>query len=292
MSRGTQALLSLVGAGPGDPELITLKAIKELRRADVILYDSLVNPKIFNLAFEGLDKLPELIFVGKRKGHKSISQEEINKLILEQLRLHKYVLRLKGGDPFIFARGVEELAVAKKHGYDYKVIPGLTSGLAVPVARGISLTLRESSDSVTLVTGHNPTDDQIENWARILDSGATIVIYMGLSNVVKIIDGLKENLDLSLPVIAIHNGTLDDEKVVTSVLGSLTQDMINSGIQSPAILIFGQHISTSLQYSDKAELRKLYADDASTGQFTRPLESKLTSMYLIDHADESRLELG
>ncbi len=202
--------------------------------------------------------------------------------------MHKHVLRLKGGDPFIFARGVEELAVAKKHGYDYKVIPGLTSGLAVPVARGISLTLRESSDSVTLVTGHNPTDDQIENWARILDGGATIVIYMGLSNVVKIIDGLKQNLDLSLPVIAIHNGTLDDEKIVASVLGSLTQDMINSGIQSPAILIFGQYISTSLQYSDKSELRKLYGDDVSTGQFTRPLSNKLSSMYMIDHADESR----
>ena len=251
MRRNKQALLSLVGAGPGDPELITLKALKELQRADIILYDSLVNPQIFNLAFEELKTLPELMFVGKRKGHESIKQEEINKLILEQLRLGKHVLRLKGGDPFIFARGVEEIELAKNHGYDYKVIPGLTSGLAVPVARGITLTLRDSSDSVTLVTGHQPTSEQLESWARILDMGATVVVYMGLSNVVKIIDGLKENLDISLPVIAIHNGTLEDEKIVVSSLENLAQDMINSGIQSPALLIFGQHISNNLQYSDK-----------------------------------------
>lgn len=251
MLQNKRALLSLVGAGPGDPELITLKAIKELRQADIILYDSLVNPQIFNLAFEGLKKLPELMFVGKRKGHESISQDAINKLILDQLRLGKHVLRLKGGDPFIFARGVEEIEVAKNHGYSYNIVPGLTSGLAVPVARGITLTLRNSSDSVTLVTGHQPTTEQLENWARILDMGATIVIYMGLSNVVKIIEGLKENLDLTLPVIAIHNGTLEDEKVLVSTLGDLAQDMINSGIQSPAILIFGQHVSNSLQYPNK-----------------------------------------
>ncbi len=286
MQKSTQALLSLVGAGPGDPELITVKAIKELRKADVILYDSLVNPQIFNLAFEGLERLPELIFVGKRRGQNSISQEDINKLILEQLRLHKHVLRLKGGDPFIFARGVEELEVAKNHGYDYKVIPGLTSGLAVPVARGITLTLRDSSDSVTLVTGHQPDDEKLENWARILDTGATIVIYMGLSNVVKIIDGLKQNLDTDLPVIAIHNGTLDDEKIVVSTLEHLAQAMINSGIQSPAILIFGQHISNSLQYPNRSDIRKLYLDDVEPGQFTHPLNNKLSPMYLVDTVDE------
>jgi uroporphyrin-III C-methyltransferase len=282
MQRRGQALLSLVGAGPGDPELITVKAIKSIQSADIILYDSLVNPQIFNLALEGLVKVPELIFVGKRRGHQSISQEDINKLILEQLRLGKHVLRLKGGDPFIFARGVEELEVAKKHGYDYKVIPGLTSGLAVPVARGITLTLRDSSDSVTLVTGHQPTADQLENWARNLDTGSTIVIYMGLSNIVKIIDGLKENLDATLPVIAIHNGTLDDEKIVISTLGYLAQDMINSGIQSPAILIFGQHISNSLQYSDKASIARLYASDANSGTFTNPLLNKAHTMYLTE----------
>jgi uroporphyrin-III C-methyltransferase len=256
LNKNTEALLSLVGAGPGDPELITIKAVKELRRADVILYDSLVNPQIFDLAFAGLEKLPELIFVGKRKGHKSISQEEINKLILEQLGLSKHVLRLKGGDPFIFARGVEEIEVAKAHGYDYNVVPGLTSGLAVPVARGITLTLRDSSDSVTLATGHQATADQLNNWAGILNTGATIVIYMGLSNVVKIIDGLKGKLDITLPAIAIHNGTLEDEKVVISTLEHLAQDMINSGIQSPAILIFGQHISHGLQYVENSRYCK------------------------------------
>ncbi len=252
---GRTALLSLVGAGPGDPELITIKALKELQRADIILYDSLVNQQIFQLAFQGLEKLPELIFVGKRKGHQSISQEEINALILEQLRLNKHVLRLKGGDPFIFARGVEELEVAKKHGYDYRVIPGLTSGLAIPVARGIALTLRDCSDSVTLVTGHQPNDEKISNWARILGTGATVVVYMGLSTVVKIIDGLKQYLDINLPVIAIHNGTLDDEKIVVSTLGNLAQDMINSGIQSPAILVFGKYINNNFRHHEERRRR-------------------------------------
>ncbi len=308
------ARLTLVGAGPGDPELITIKAIKAIKSADVILYDSLVNPRIFNLAFEDIDpylrtkwidsidlapedidpnqinawldedssdkysqfiykkaklnpsrsnyqtdKIPELIFVGKRKGRESIAQEDINKMILEQLRLGKHVLRLKGGDPFIFARGVEEIEIAKIHGYDYSVIPGLTSGLAVPVAKGITLTLRGSSDSVTLVTGHQITDDKIENWARILDSGATVVVYMGLSNVVKIIDGLKTNTEASLTAIAIHNGTLEDEKVVVSSLDRLAQDMINEGIKSPAILIFGQHVSNSFQ----SESTKLFLTGAN-----------------------------
>lgn len=309
----TTALLTLVGAGPGDPELITVKALKEIKNADVILYDSLVNPRIFNLAFdEDIDvynktkwldninlapddfdasiiyqwfnernkqidflntsnrrvrkkvtktKLPELIFVGKRKGHKSIKQEDINSLILDRLKAGQHVLRLKGGDPLIFARGVEELEVAKKHGYDYQVIPGLTSGLAAPVSRAIALTRRGQSDSVTLVTGHEINEEKLAIWARIIETGAALVVYMGLSNVVEILAGLKRELDLELPALAIHNGTLEDEKIVISTLQRLAQDMINHGIKSPAILVFGKFINTALNFDTANELLKLTSSE-------------------------------
>lgn len=312
MKRKTQALLSLAGAGPGDPELISIKALKAIQKADVVLYDSLVNPQVFNLAFENFDpynqtkwidsidlapddfdssviyewlneqnqeldllspsnrreakqpsksRYPELIFVGKRKGHKSVKQEDINNLILDRLKAGQHVLRLKGGDPFIFARGVEELEIAKDNGYDYQVIPGLTSGLAVPVSRAISLTRRGQSDSVTLVTGHEIDELKLETWARILDSGSTLIVYMGLSNVVQILRGLKKNLNIDMPALAIHNGTLENEKVVTSNLQSLAQDMINHGIKSPAILIFGKYINPDLKINIANEISKIKPEE-------------------------------
>lgn len=300
-------MLILVGAGPGDPELITLKGLKAIQEADIVLYDSLINPKIFNLAFPNFDlsdriqwldsinlapddfdpqtictwhdddesgsysnylhrklsrlessyklnQLPELVFVGKRRGHKSVSQDDINTLILKNLRAGKTVVRLKGGDPFIFARGVEELEIARLHNYDYKVIPGLTSGLAVPVSKGITLTMRGLSDSVTLVTGHEITDEKIATWTKTLETGATLIVYMGLSNVVKIIEGLKRNLDSDLTAIAVYNGTLEDERLLVSDLENLAQDMINAVIVSPAILIFGKHINNEFLNKDKISL--------------------------------------
>lgn len=234
-------MLILVGAGPGDPELITIKGLKAIQSADIILYDSLVNPKIFDLAFPGTS--PELVFVGKRKGRESITQDDINTLILNNLRAGKTVARLKGGDPFIFARGVEELEIAKAHGYDYQIIPGLTSGLAVPVSKGITLTMRGLSDSVTLVTGHEINDLKINNWTNLLETGSTLVIYMGLSNLVKIIEGIKNKSKDKLTAIAICNGTLEEEKCVISDLENLAQDVINANIKSPTILIFGKYIN-------------------------------------------------
>ena len=236
------AKLSLVGAGPGDPELISLKAIKVLESADVILYDALVNPKIFDL----FKSKAELIFVGKRKGKPSISQEQINELILNKLKQGQDVVRLKGGNPQVLARGIEEIELAQHYGFEYQVIPGLTSGLAIPSARAITLTRREQSDSVTLVTGHQINEKKLKLWTEIILSGGTLVVYMGLSNIVEIIAGFKQKIEPNLTAITIHNGSLEDEKLIISNLSNLAQDLIDNEIKPPALLIFGKHINTEL----------------------------------------------
>lgn len=233
------AKLSLVGAGPGDPELITLKAIKVLEQADVILYDALVSPQIFNL----IKNKPELIYVGKRKGQHSHSQEQINQLILENLELGKHVVRLKGGDPLVFARGVEELELAAKYNYGIELIPGLTSGLALASLNNIPLTRREQSDEVILATGHQITDAKLKLWAEQLASGSSLIIYMGLSNVVQICENLQTKLGKNFPAIAICHGSLDDQKKLISNLSELAQRIIDHGLKSPTILLLGQHIS-------------------------------------------------
>ena len=303
--RSKSGCLILVGAGPGDPELMSIKGLRALQAADIILYDNLVNPKVFDLAFgefnhedknqkHWLEKLnlspddfdpasaledwlpsrrpnrvkprksqsisvhydvvssnglPELIYVGKKHGQKHNSQERINEIILEKLELGKTVVRLKGGDPFIFARGVEELEVAEQNGFEYQIIPGLTSGLALPVNSGIALTLRAKSDSVSLVTGHEITNQKIDNWVRLLDLGSSLVIYMGLINIVEIRTKLLEAVEESMPIAAISCGSTEDEKVIYSSLGSITQDLINKSIKSPTILVVGKHIKQNFKPS-------------------------------------------
>ncbi len=244
-------ILILVGAGPGDPELITVKGLKAIRNADVILYDSLVNTKIFDLAFDDLTQRPEMIFVGKRRGLKENPQEKINDLILEKLNEGKNVLRLKGGDPFIFARGVEEVEHANQAGFKAEIIPGLSSGLSVPVASGTTLTLREKSDAVTLVTAHDFSYEKLQHWAEILRHGSTLVVYMGLFRVVEITDGLMKYLPANFPAIAIQDGSLESEKIIKSDLSSLAQALIDEAAKSPVILVFGAHIARELELVDK-----------------------------------------
>lgn len=241
--------LILVGAGPGDPELITLKALKALKAADVILYDSLVDTGVFKLAFgeDFEDALPELIFTGKRRKHKSIKQEQIHALILEHLALGKNVLRLKGGDPFIFARGVEEAQIANDNGFAVEIIPGLTSGLSIPGLNGVALTLRQKSHGVTLATGHEFDEEKLAYWIDTLKAGYTLVIYMGLFKSAAIIDAFKEALAESFPCIAIQNGSLPSQKIINSNLGNLAQDLIDEAKQDPTLLIFGEYIKQEIQ---------------------------------------------
>ncbi len=231
-------ILVLVGAGPGDPELLTLKAIKELNKADVILYDSLVNTQVFNL----LETNPELVFVGKRKGLDSISQEAINDLILLYLGRGLRVVRLKGGDPLFLARGIEELELASKHSFPCEIVPGLTSGLASASLGAFSLTKRGASQAVLLSTAHELSPELIDLWNSVLVSGSTLVLYMGLSNVVKLCAILAQSQGLDCPAAAISAGSLENEKIIFANLETLPQLIIDRALVSPALIYLGKNL--------------------------------------------------
>jgi len=245
-----KAKLILVGAGPGDPELITLKALRALETADVILYDNLVNQKIFDLV-PALQA--ELVYAGKLKGE-SFRQETINEQILEYLKKDKVVVRLKGGDPFIFARGVEELELAQEQGYQVEVIPGLTSGLAVPVLNKITLTMRNKSDTLVFATGHEINAEKFKLWGDVLAGGNTLLLYMALGNIVEITDALSLKLGEEFPVLAIENGSLEDQRIISSSLSQVNQKLIDKSFKSPVMFVLGKNI---LNNSVNTELRNL-----------------------------------
>jgi uroporphyrin-III C-methyltransferase len=233
--------LILVGAGPGDPELITIKALKAIQEADYILYDGLVNLKILDLAGRDLND-EKLIFVGKKAGE-SYKQTQINDLILKLLLEGGTVLRLKGGDPLIFARASEEIEVALNNDFCYEIIPGITSALGAASIHNIPITLRNKSDSVTLVTGHEVNDQKIKLWSDILNSNATLVIYMGIGNIVKISQDLKALLNEEIPAIIIANASLNNEKIIYTNLSNLSQQIISNCISSPALVYLGKSIT-------------------------------------------------
>jgi uroporphyrin-III C-methyltransferase len=239
MTEAKRAKLFLIGAGPGDPELLTLKAFRLLNDVDTVLYDNLVSTEILDYLFKQAKEV-ELIYVGKKCSEKHITQDDINALILEKLSQGKQVARLKGGDPFIFARGVEEMQLAKDAGYEVEIVPGLTSGLSVPVSLGIPLTLRKKSDAVMIVSAHELSDEKFQSWSAFLMIGGTLLVYMGLHKLAQIREGLPQmNL---MPAILIQSGTLDKEKVLYSTVKEIPELALKENFVSPSILILGKHI--------------------------------------------------
>jgi len=224
-------LVTLIGAGPGDPELLTLKAARALGAADVVLVDELVNRG----CLAHVRSTAKIIEVGKRGGCKSTPQAFIEKLLISHAREKKNVVRLKGGDPFVFGRGGEEVEALRAQGIDVEVIPGITAGTAVPATLGIPVTHREFARGVTFVTGH--TKDGTEpNWQALAHSGTTLVIYMGLRGLEKILSCLKAaGMDASTPACIIENGTLHNQKQRVATLGTLSA----AGFASPALIVIG-----------------------------------------------------
>jgi uroporphyrin-III C-methyltransferase len=221
----------LVGAGPGDPELLTLKAARALAAADVVLVDDLVNRGC--LAHVRADA--RIIEVGKRGGCKSTPQAFIEKLLVLYSRENKTVVRLKGGDPFVFGRGGEEVEALRAQGIEVEVIPGITAGTAVPATLGIPVTHREFARGVTFVTGH--TKDGAEpDWQALARARTTLVIYMGLKGLDRILSALRDaGMDGSTPACLIENGTLRQQKQRVATLGTLRAD----GFAAPALLVIG-----------------------------------------------------
>jgi len=228
--------LTLVGAGPGDVDLITVKGIKALADADVVLYDALANEELLNYAPARAKK----IFVGKRAGRHLFLQHGINRLIVKYAKSHGHVVRLKGGDPFVFGRGLEEIEFAKKHGIKSCVVPGISSALAVPAMQNIPLTHRGISDSFWVVTGTTRTDEFSKDLKLAAQSSSTILILMGMKKLNEIIEVFKASNKKNTPVAIVQNGSLPNEKLGLGTVSTISDVVKEKGLSSPAIIIVGE----------------------------------------------------
>ncbi len=239
-----QAKLTLVGAGPGDAELITLKGIKALQKADVVLYDALANHSL-------LEYVPDnaiVVNVGKRKEQHSYAQFEINQMIVEYALKFGHVVRLKGGDPFVFGRGYEELEYARNFGIETEVIPGVSSSVGVAGANQIPITHRDIARSFWVVTGHTSDGLLPHDLKLAAQSSATIVILMGMSKLDEIVAIFSENGKKETPIAIIQNGTTKQQKSLYGQIGDIQAKVNESGISNPAVIIIGEVVSLHRDY--------------------------------------------
>jgi uroporphyrin-III C-methyltransferase len=239
MSKTILPKITLVGAGPGDPELISVKGLKAIKEADVILYDALVNVQLLNESKS--DAI--VIYVGKRKGEKEYEQSEINKLIVSYSLTHGHVVRLKGGDSFVFGRGSEELEYAHQFGIETHVVPGISSSISVPALAGIPVTHRGVSNSFTVITGtlsDGSLNPEIEN---ALQLNGTLVILMGLSKLKEIqaLYNSKGKQDTSVAVIS--NGSLPEQRAVFGNFNSILEEVKAYEIKAPGIIVIGEVVN-------------------------------------------------
>ena len=229
--------VALVGAGPGDPELLTLKAVRILAAADVVLHDDLVSSGV--LAFANL--AARVIAVGKRGGCPSTPQAFIEQLMIRESRAGAFVVRLTGGDPFVFGRGGEEVDTLRAAGIDVEVVNGVTAGLAAPTAIGVPLTHRSWSQGAIFVTGHGKDAASEPNWAALAQSGLTLVIYMGVARVASIQAGLLAGgMAPGTPVAVVQSASCDAQRQLLSTLQDLPLALQASGLGSPSIIVVGE----------------------------------------------------
>ncbi|PAR20734.1 uroporphyrinogen-III C-methyltransferase [Vibrio metoecus] len=239
-SRATRSQLqagevALVGAGPGDPELLTVKALSYLQQADVVLYDYLVSDDIMAL----IPTETILVCVGKRAGHHSVPQEKTNQLLVDFARQGYRVVRIKGGDPFMFGRGGEELEVLFEAGVKFQIVPGITAAAGATAYAGIPLTHRDYAQSALFVTGHLKAQAEDLDWSTLARGQQTLVIYMGLSNAAAIAEQLQQHgRDANTPVAIIERGTQISQKVLIGTLQTLPSLAIQA--QSPALIVVGE----------------------------------------------------
>jgi uroporphyrin-III C-methyltransferase len=227
--------ITLLGAGPGDPDLMTIKGMKALQNADVVMYDALANEVL-------LDYSPphcKHIYVGKRANDCAFTQDEINAMLISEALAHGHVVRLKGGDPYVFGRGHEELEEIRKAGIEAEIIPGISSAIAAPQAVGIPVTRRGLSDSFWVMTGHTSEGFTSNELISAVKTDATVVILMGLGRLKSIIETYKSVHKHTLPIAVIQNGTLPHQKAVVSTIEFIEEDVKNAEIKTPAIIVIG-----------------------------------------------------
>jgi uroporphyrin-III C-methyltransferase len=252
--------LYLIGAGPGDPELLTLKAARVLKQCDVVLYDRLVSAEILRLARPDAER----IYVGKHEGEQETKQEKIFDLILRHTRAGKTVGRLKGGDPLVFGRGAEEWALALEHGIDVELVPGVSSAVAVPGLANIPLTYRGVSRSFAVVTAHCH-EGQEQEWARYAQVD-TLVVLMGVKNREFVAQSLiAAGRSADEPAAFIERGTLPDERIVESTLGAVAAGEVEAA--SPAVFVIGEvvRLRARLTANDRSPEQPEFADQARSG---------------------------
>lgn len=229
----------LVGAGPGDPGLLTLKALKAIKRCDIVIYDALINPDILKYVPSQAEK----IFIGHSRKKSRLRQTEVEQIMIEKASEGLSVVRLKGGDPFMFGRGGEEAEALTNAGIDWEIIPGISAGLAVPAYAGIPLTHRECASSVTFITGHESINKSTIEWDKIRYTFNTLVIFMGITKIKDIINQLlKSNYENTTPIAVIESGTTSNQRVRTGTLGDIIDRVADEPIKTPALIVIGDVI--------------------------------------------------
>ena len=243
-STTSKSFVSLVGAGPGDPDLLTMKAYRLIQSADVVVYDRLVSEEIMAL----VNPNAELLFVGKKLNHHCVPQDQINQILVDKALENKHVVRLKGGDPFIFGRGGEELETLVENDIEFEVVPGITAASGCSAYAGIPLTHRDHAQSVQFITGHLKKEGQDIQWASLAQNNHTLVFYMGLKQAPVIRQNLIENgLSLETPCAIVERGTTPQQRVLTGTLKEL-ESLATQAI-SPSLIIVGSVVSLHEQLS-------------------------------------------
>lgn len=249
--------ITLVGAGPGDTELITLKGVKALQTADVVLYDALVNEEMLDFAPAHAVK----VYVGKRSGDHSFSQASINQLMVDYALNYGHVVRLKGGDPFVFGRGYEELDHAASYSIPAQVIPGISSSIGVPGLQQIPVTHRGLSESFWVVTGTTATGTISEDLKQAIKTNATVVVLMGLHKLEEITRLYKNEGKRRLPVAVIQSGTTKDEKVAIGIVDTIVEIVEEKKIAAPALIVLGDVVSLHPEFQPIREFYDIVAQE-------------------------------
>ena len=282
----------LIGAGPGDAGLITVAGLERLRRADVVVYDALANPRLLREAPAGAERVD----VGKRARAHTMKQPDINQLLVDRARAGRFVVRLKGGDPYLFGRGAEECAFCARHGVACEVVPGVTSGIAAPAAAGIPVTHRRVASTVTLVTGHeDPTKPETSvdyaGLATLIRTGGTVCFYMGVGRLPVIGETLQQHgVRADLPVAVVQWGTLPKQRSCRGTLVSIADELERTGVSSPAIIVVGEAAGIDepgLDYFTDAVRRPLFGLRVGVTR-TRQQSSRLVE--LLEQAGAEVLE--
>jgi len=236
----------LVGAGPGDPDLLTVRAVKVMQSAEAVIYDRLISQEILDLLPAGATR----IYAGKSAGYHCQSQDEINALLLKVARAGYRVVRLKGGDPFVFGRGSEEALFLARHGVACEIVPGITAAAGCAAHAGFPLTHRGYATGVRFVTGHCREDRPLDlNWESLADPDTTLVIYMGLAHIAEIACRLTEaGLSSETPAVAIAKGTLSDQKVIRGTLATLPDKILAAKLCAPTLFVIGKVVDVMTDF--------------------------------------------